>query len=478
MAGIGITLRKILAEESFTAVARAYALGAALSIGPFLSSVVCLAALAALSVGVAELDVRQAFSGATVYVFGGSLVATSAMQVILTRYLADEIYCGAHETLVESFFGMLVLAAGLLTIVALPVLWVVQISVVAKVILLSLHITIGAVWIAVLYTSAASGHHVIAAAFVVGSTVAFVAGYALLPRFGLEGLLFGYAFGHFVILALLINLLMREFGRPARWDWGALKYVTAHPALIAIGLLQTLGFWIDKFMFWGSDLSVEAAGFVTAPKYDSSTFLGFLTAVPAIVHFFVRIEADFSERFHEFFDRVFFRSSLDEIRAAATTLREAVLTALRDIFLIQGVITFVCAFFGVEILSALGLPLSQIGIYRFSVIGALFLVFMLFTNVMLLYLDCQRQALISCATFFAVNVVLTAVSQQLGYPFYGLGFAAAALCGLATSLVQLMDQLYNLERMTFISKPIVGQHRAQDKLRARPGGGYGRYHLR
>jgi uncharacterized membrane protein len=438
--------------------------------------VLSLAGISFFSIGLTDLVTRQTFAGAAVYVFGGSLVTTGLVQVVLTRYLADEIYRGEYRALVDTMFPVLAVTAGLLALSAIPVLVSVKVSLLAKALILALYVTIGCLWITVVFASSAHHHQMVVITFLTGGAVALGAGLLLLSRFGLEGLLFGYAAGHTLMLVLMMGQLIRELGYPRRWDWGFLRYMKIFPALIAIGSLQGLGVWVDKFIFWTSDLALEASGFVTAPKYDSSTFLGFLTAVPAMVHFFVRIEADFSEQFHRYYDEVFFRSSYERIQVAAKQLRDAVLGALLDIMKIQGMVTFLAAFFGVEILTWLGLPVSQIGMFRFGVIGSLFLVFMLFSNVVLLYLDCQREVLMTSVLFFAINAALTAATLRLGYQYYGLGFATACLVGLVTSVVHLTDQLYNLEFMTFATKPLLGQRRAARRLKARAGGGgYGRY---
>src|SRR5215831_11371470 len=98
MAGIGFELRKILQKDSLAAIARAHFLGGIIVLGPFLCSVLCLTVLnyvgaSSLSKTIgtnADFNIRQTFTSAAVYVFGGSLVATGPIQVVLTRYLADK----------------------------------------------------------------------------------------------------------------------------------------------------------------------------------------------------------------------------------------------------------------------------------------------------------------------------------------------------------------------------------------------------
>lgn len=476
MAGIGFELRRLFAQETFTAWVKAYAFGAVIALGPFFCSVACLAGLALLSVGVTDLATRQIFAGAIVYVFGGSLVTTGLIQVIVTRYLADKVYRGEYDALIQAFFPVLLVTSSLLFVLGAPWLFALPISWLARFTLLSLYETIGCLWLTVVFVTSAHGHRSVVVSFLVGSVVAFGLGLALLGVYGLEGLLIGYATGHFLILALLIGRLFRDHGLPRRWSWGILQYVRLFPSLIAIGMLQHLGIWIDKVVFWTSDLAVSIGGIVTAPRYDSATFLAFLTAQPAVVHFLVRQEVEFEDKLHGYLDEVFFRSSLDAIQRAADQVRTAVLGAFTDILKVQGVATFLCVVYAEGILRTFGLPLSQIGIFRAGVIGSLFLVFMLFANVILLYLDRRLEVLSSAILFVATNLGLSLLSLRLGYPTYGFGFAAACLLALVCSLYHLFRQLRHLELMTFATIPIMGQQRARAGLRAFPGGQYGRYH--
>ena len=247
------------------------------------------------------------------------------------------------------------------------------------------------------------------------------------------------------------------------------------PILIGIGLFQNLGIWVDKFIFWTSDLGISTYGFVTAPKYDSALFLGFLTAQPAIVHFFVKLEAEFASDFHRYFDEVFFKSPYHKIEEAANNLRVQAVQALTAIAKIQGVITFLAAFMAEEILRFVDLPVSQIGMFRSAVIGSFFLVVMLFTNVLLLYLDRQKEVFWAVVVLVIANTVMSFLSLKLGYQFYGFGFAFACLLAMGASLYFLLIRLENLEFGTFAGIPIQGQVKASKALLARPGGLYGRY---
>jgi uncharacterized membrane protein len=475
VAGIGFELRRILNRDTFGAQIQAYFLGMVIVLGPFLCSASVLIALSTYSVPYADLSTRQIFTGAVVYVFGGSLIITGLVQIVLARFIADKIYRGEYDTIIASYFPVLVMTSALLILSGVPAVYFFDIPLVAKVLIVSLYTTIGCLWVTVIYVDTTQGYRSVVAIFVVGSIAAFAAGITMLEFFGLEGLLAGYALGHAFMLILLMQRLLHEFGFPRNFDWGLLRYMKLFPLLVIIGVVHNLGVWIDKIIFWTSELAVSSAGIVTAPKYDSAAFLGFLTTLPAITHFFVRLEADFSSNFQRYYDEVFFRSPFEDIASAAENLRISVFKAFISVITFQSMFSFLCAFFGEELLTALGLPVSQVGMFRYGVAGSLFLVFLLFSVVILMYLDRQREILVSVVSLLVLNTVLSLVTLDMGYQYYGLGFAVAALVSMLIALVHLTNQLYSLEYMTFASIPVLGQRRAKDKLRARRGGMYGRY---
>lgn len=475
MAGIGFELRRILHRDTFGAQIQAYFLGMVVVLGPFLCSASALIALSAFSVQYADLDTRQIFTGTVVYVFGGSLIVTGLIQIVLSRFIADKIYRGEHDTIIASFFPVLLITSALLLATGIPVVASFGVSHVVKILMLSLYLAVGCLWITVIFVDTTQGYKSIVAIFLFGSASAFGLGFTLLKHFGLEGLLAGYAMGHALMLIMLMQRLLHEFGFPRSLDWGILRYVRMFPLLVIIGLMHNLGIWIDKLIFWTSDLATASAGIVTAPKYDSAAFLGFLTTLPAITYFFVKLEADFSSNFQRYYDEVFFRSPLDEISKAAKALRLSVFEALVSVIAFQSMFSFLCAFFGEELLEALGLPVSQVGMFRYGVAGSLFLSFSLFSIVILMYLDRQREILACVATLLFLNTLLSLITVQMGYQYYGIGFAVAALISMLVGLLHLANQLYSLEYMTFASIPVIGQRRASQRLRARRGGMYGRY---
>ncbi|MCC5731022.1 exopolysaccharide Pel transporter PelG, partial [Klebsiella pneumoniae] len=125
-----------------------------------------------------------------------------------------------------------------------------------------------------------------------------VASALLLRPWGLEGLLGAFVLGHFVLLAGM-GLLVGKAVPPARRviSFDFLQPDKLYPSLVAVGLLYNLGIWADKFMFWFfPPTSQPIIGHLRASLiYDLPVFLSYLSIIPSMAVFLVRIETDFVE---------------------------------------------------------------------------------------------------------------------------------------------------------------------------------------
>ena len=89
MAGIGFELRSLLRRESLGGLLRAYGYAGLISSGPWVLSIVGVMGIGVVSVGtVPSTDVRR-FLVSVNYLMAASLVLTGALQLMLTRFVAD-----------------------------------------------------------------------------------------------------------------------------------------------------------------------------------------------------------------------------------------------------------------------------------------------------------------------------------------------------------------------------------------------------
>jgi uncharacterized membrane protein len=110
-----------------------------------------------------------------------------------------------------------------------------------------------------------------------------------------------------------------------------------YPSLMAIGLLYNLGIWADKFMFWYFPPTSEAiiGGLRASLIYDLPVFLSYLSIIPGMAVFLVRIETDFVEYYDKFYDAVRSGGSLEYIESMRDEMVYSIQQGLGEIAKIQ-----------------------------------------------------------------------------------------------------------------------------------------------
>ena len=92
MAGIGFELRRLTQRDDLMGVVQGYLHSALVSSGPWLFTVLSIAAINMFSGSWASLSELADFRIAIIYSFSFSLVLTGPVMLVATRYLADQIY--------------------------------------------------------------------------------------------------------------------------------------------------------------------------------------------------------------------------------------------------------------------------------------------------------------------------------------------------------------------------------------------------
>jgi uncharacterized membrane protein len=213
----------------------------------------------------------------------------------------------------------------------------------------------------------------------------------------------------------------------------------------------------DKAIFW---LHPGTSSPVLGPLrysviYDLPVFFAYLSSIPAMAAFFLRLEADFAERCQEFFAQVRDGASLDRLLSIKDGMVDCVRRGLMEILKIQGVSLVLVFAAGPAILRAAHISPLYLRLLYVDAAGVSFQVLFLAILNVLFYLD-QRRAALALTVLFAVgNVVLTLATQRLGPAWYGFGFAGSALAASAAGLSILSHKLDRLERDTFLSQPLL-----------------------
>jgi len=414
---------------------------------------ILLVGIFSASVVVPNFLVTQ-FQTSVTYLVACSLILTGFVQLAFTRFVSDRLFEKKRDLILPNLHGLLlgvIAVAALLGSLALFVVFPGE-RLLYRLLMLAGFCVMCGVWVLAILLSGMKRYQAITVLF--GGAYALIVVASLLMRpWGLEGLLGGFVLGNFVLLAGMWVLVVREF-HPARrmMAFDFLQAGKLYPALVAVGFLWNLGIWADKFMFWFfTPTSQPIIGHLRASLiYDLPVFLSYLSIIPGMAVFLVRIETDFVEYYDKFYDAVRGGGSLEYIEAMRDEMVYAIQHGLSEIAKIQTLAVLITFVGGPAILDFIGISRLYLPLLQVQVIGAGLQVGLMAVLNVFFYLDQRRIVLWLCVQFVLLNVVLTGLSLWFGAALYGYGFALATLLTLATGLLLLSRKLDRLEYQTFM----------------------------
>ncbi|BFO54250.1 MULTISPECIES: exopolysaccharide Pel transporter PelG [Comamonadaceae] len=455
MAGIGFELRRMLRKNTLVGLVQAYAYAGVIGSGPWVFSIVgiLLIGIFSASVVVPGVLVTQ-FQTSVTYMVAGSLILTGLVQLAFTRFVSDRLFEKRKDSILPNLHGLLLVttlaAAALGTLALFTVLP--HLGLVYRMLMLAGFTLMCDVWVLTVLLSGMKRYKEIVALFGVSYAVIVVSALLMRP-WGLEGLLAGFVLGNYLLLAGMWLLVVREFnprGRIIAFDFADRKLL--YPSLVAIGFLYNFGIWVDKFMFWYFPPTSEPIiGALRASLiYDLPVFLAYLSIIPGMAVFLVRIETDFVEYYDKFYDAVRSGGSLEYIEAMRDEMVYSIQQGLGEIGKIQTLAVLITFVAGPAILSGLGISRLYLPLLHVQVIGAGLQVGLMAILNVFFYLDQRRIVLMLCVQFVLLNMLLTGFTLHAGAALYGYGFAIATLLTLCTGMYLLSRQLNRLEYETFM----------------------------
>ncbi len=455
MAGIGFELRRLLRKNTLVGLMEAYAYAGVIGSGPWVFSImgILLVGIFSATVVVPSHLVTQ-FQTSVTYLVACSLILTGFVQLAFTRFVSDRLFEKRKDTILPNLHGLLLIvvaAAGGLGTLALFLLLPGE-ALVYRLLMLAGFTVMCGVWVLTILLSGMKRYKAITVLF--GAAYALIVAASLLMRpWGLEGLLGGFVLGNLVLLMGMWLLIVREFnpeGRLIAFDFA--RRGMLYPSLVAVGFLYNFGIWVDKFMFWYFAPTSESiiGGLRASLIYDLPVFLSYLSIIPGMAVFLVRIETDFVEFYDKFYDAVRSGGSLEYIESMRDEMVYSTQQGLGEIAKIQTLAVLMTFVAGPSLLNALGISQLYLPLLQVQVVGAGLQVGLMAVLNVFFYLDQRRIVLFLCAQAVVLNIVLTAFTQYFGAALYGYGFALAMLITLCTGLALLTRQFNRLEYETFM----------------------------
>ena len=454
MAGIGFELRKILKRDNLLSLMQAYTYAAVISSGPWVLSIVGILIIGVLSyaIVVPNFLVVQ-FQVSITYVIASSLIFTGPFQLAFTRFTADRLFEKSNDVILTNFHAVtlsVTVVGGTLGVLCILFFFPEQ-SVMYRLLLLAAFIVMCNIWIATIFLSGMKQYREIVWMYFFGYALTVVAA-LVLRRFGLEGLMAGFVIGQALLLTGMTILILRNYPAQKFISFEFFDRKLMYPSLLMIGLLYNLGVWVDKFMFWYNlDTSQVIIGPLRASViYDLPVFLAYLSIIPGMAIFLLRMETDFVEFYDQFYSAVRSGGSLESIEECRNGMVETIRLGIFEIVKIQTIAALLLIVVGESVLGWLGISTLYLPLLYIDVIAAGLQVVLLGILNVFFYLDKRKIVLVLCASFVVLNTGLTFLSMQLGPAFYGYGFALALLIVVLAGFVMLTRKLAVLEYETFM----------------------------
>lgn len=457
MAGIGFQLTKLMQKRTLLGGLQAYGYAALIGSGPWVLSMVTLAALGLMMHRSGEVREFDLFFVAVTHIFAFSLISTGPLQLLLSRYAADAVFAKQEERIFPSLLGALGLTFAINAVLGLvffvgyvPAPPLFQIAAAGVLVVVS------GIWISAVYLTSLRDYNAVLRCFAVGYASSFAFAWALTKVAGLAGTMAGFLAGQVVLLLAILRVTYRAFGNAAAPSFAFLRYFRQHRDLALCGLVYNLGIWIDKPLHWWlSPHGYQVAGALYAsPLYDQAVFLSFLSVAPGMAVFLLTLETTFAGRYAEYFRLVVERGTWNEITHTKQEMVEALRDGLARLLKFQGAVTLGLILGAERLLKALGLGAVQTLVFQVTLLGVCLLVLFLALLTVLFYLDRLREALICCTAFALVNFAVTVAGLMADERWYGIGFTAAAAAAITLAGHYANRALQHLEYRTFTSQPV------------------------
>ncbi|MFH2129880.1 MAG: exopolysaccharide Pel transporter PelG [bacterium] len=454
MAGIGFVLRKLSRQDNLIGTAQAYVISALISTGPWLFTILALGSVSAISGKFVAPGVLVEFRTIIIYNFAFSLVLAAPIYMVVTRYLADNIY----QQDVSDTPGLLV--GSLLLLFGIEVPLVCLFYLVYAVLPLGLALAaifnfllISGIWLISIFLTALKNYRSVTRAFGLGMLITVFGSVPLSTIFGAAGIINSFSLGLSFILALLFARILSEYPYPFKKPFAFLHYFIKYWDIGLSGFVYNAAIWVDKWIMWfAPEADHPQSRLVTFSNYDSAMFLAYLTVVPSMAMFIMSVETSFYEHYVKFYRDIQKMATYRQIQENWRQILSSLMGSARGFVVLQGSICVIVILTSAKIFDFLKINFLQLGIFRFGVLGTLFQVFSLFTLIVLSYFDHRKGVLAIQTVFLVTNAGFTLICLKLGFRFYGYGYFLASLVTFVCAAFITMRYVNQLVYHTFITR--------------------------
>ena len=457
MAGIGVKLNKIYEKKTLLSSLSGIAYSVVVTVAPMILVIGTVFAQEQI-LGFDEIgyNERELFSCSLLYIFIFSLIITSVLNAVLSRFMSDVIYEETYDDIMPCFYfglainSLMAFIPGL--IFCLHEFFAGGVDPLYILATFIGYMALVFVFYSMMYLSICKDYARMSLFYFIGMAVDFLVSLLLAWVFGVSitvSMLIGLDVA-FVLIGGMEFALIRHYFRTNSHNYAKVApYFKQYWWLIASNTLYIAGLYIHNFVFWTTDLRIIVRNsFICAEPYDMATFLGLATNISATVIFITSVERKFHPTYRAYSEAVI-GGRLADIEIAQkrmfTQLSSQLLELVRMQFIISVAVFLVCVVF----MPQMGLSGLVMQIYP-MVAAAYFILFIMYgALIFLYYFNDLPGALLTSGILFAVTFIMSIVSTKLHPIWYGLGIFSGSLAAWIIAYFRLRWVERNMDRHIF-----------------------------
>lgn len=452
MAGIGFELRrairsqKIIKQSSGTFSAAFTCFGGML-IGIILLTLIQIAGKA----NHISRDITDLFMSYVTGTMFLSMLATSVLSMVLSRYTSDMLFEEKYEAIMPSAIGgsvCVIVGGGIFFLVFLICS---SLDLADAALLFLLFEALSLCWILMNYISVLRDYKQITLAFLVALFIAggmtFIIGWAqaMSLKFMVTILIVAYV----IVDAILFHALYRGFPLVKGPIFRFFQWMKKYPSLIAISLMMEIGllghFWVTWYA--SQEGIIQQGLFACCPSYDFPAIVAYFCTIPAMIYFIALFEPGFCEKYHQYIDALSNGGNSAAVLQARSEMTGCIRHGIRNYASLQVISCLLFITIAGKLLRVLNIGMTErmlqtyqmfcVGYSFYSIGNILMLLQMYFVN--------EKKAAIPSILFALITLVLTYIGGLLSGHATGVGLCVSALVYLIINAIQLVRCLDKLE---------------------------------
>ncbi len=344
MAGIGFEIKKLLKNKGVFSALGGYFFAVFASVGPVLCTTTYMLVIRGIfrSAGLSMYKQSLMFGG-LMYAFLGALLISSAINMVLSRYVADSLYTGNEKKIFPSLLGAMALTVTICGVVSFPFIIILDLPPLYELLIYFHLVTMSLAYIVMVYVSAVKDYFKVSMSFLLGTGVGVVLALLLIVGLNLD-IIYSVMLAtitNFAITTLMLVFYVNTFFKERDKSYfDFLRYFKKFPRLIGISLFYMISLFIHNILIWTTDISMNIENiFFMAPSYDFPAFIALMTVLPAMVIFVVKTETSFFEDYKEYIKMLSGGGTLKDLQAAQKDMVTNMYNKLIQLVQVQLIIT-------------------------------------------------------------------------------------------------------------------------------------------